>query len=293
MRALVGFIIAVVIPIEMTITSRFGRRKIRALCTDASFDNSADMDDRELRIPKADLGNGLERNDHLVSGDFRSRFEHISRYLVAGKGEWSEVVDIGCGTGYGVSLLSCKGVVIGIDVSPAAVKYARTKYPQCDYVIGDARATPLRSECVGAVTAYEVIEHMSDPEELLRECHRILVKGGLLYLSSPNPAHLANIVRRVFFGIPVPSKVDMGNIYHIREYTYKDMLSVISSNDYELVQSAGQTLPVDHILPRMRCGVRTVLHSIGLLEAYDWVLSVIGNRFPSLSWTVIYVLRRK
>jgi 2-polyprenyl-3-methyl-5-hydroxy-6-metoxy-1,4-benzoquinol methylase len=45
------------------------------------------------------------------------------------------------------------------------------------------------SECYyDVITLFEVIEHLKNPVPLLRECHRILKPGGLMFISTGNAA---------------------------------------------------------------------------------------------------------
>ncbi|MCB0378622.1 MAG: methyltransferase domain-containing protein [Bdellovibrionales bacterium] len=45
---------------------------------------------------------------------------------------------------------------------------------------------PLASESQDVITALEVIEHLENPRQLVRECFRLLKPGGYLLLSTPN-----------------------------------------------------------------------------------------------------------
>lgn len=278
----------------MTSLSWFGQKKIRELTKSCNLDGRVGPGQSpRLRIPNADQGIGLERDDQLVSGDFRSRYEHISRYSRVCEERWSSIADIGCGTGYGTQLLSEMGQVVGLDVSENAIGYAKATYSSGEYILGDASAAPFKDASFDAVTAFEVIEHLPEPEKLLEECHRILKRGGTLFLSSPNPAHIGNILRKVLLRIPIPPKVDMDNKYHLREFSYPESLSLISSHGFELEWSEGQTLPLDCFLPRSRPIISRVLKVRGLNDVLDWLLSEMGRNFPRLSWTVVYALRRR
>lgn len=52
-------------------------------------------------------------------------------------------------------------------------------------VVGDATALPFRDECFDAVSCLVVLEHISEPKELLRESYRVLRQGGVLLLVTP------------------------------------------------------------------------------------------------------------
>ncbi len=51
----------------------------------------------------------------------------------------------------------------------------------------DAQHLPLPLGCADAVIATAIIEHVPDPDQMTRECARILRPGGLLILTTPDP----------------------------------------------------------------------------------------------------------
>jgi SAM-dependent methyltransferase len=56
--------------------------------------------------------------------------------------------------------------------------------PNIDYV-GSAEAIPLPDASVDLVITQETLEHVADPARAMREIHRILRPGGVLYLQVP------------------------------------------------------------------------------------------------------------
>jgi SAM-dependent methyltransferase len=52
-------------------------------------------------------------------------------------------------------------------------------------VVGDVMRMPLRSEAVDIVICMDVLQHVEDAREALREIERVLIPGGLLILSFP------------------------------------------------------------------------------------------------------------
>ena len=99
------------------------------------------------------------------------------------------VLDVGCGGGRFLSLCQAKGwKAVGIEPSLDAAAHARRRGLD---VLGHAWPVPsIADESVDAVTFINVLDHLPDPFEALREAARVLKPEGLLYIRVPNaPLH--------------------------------------------------------------------------------------------------------
>lgn len=150
------------------------------------------------------------------AGDAEIAAEHAHRYLVArdfvaGR----SVVDVGCGAGYGAEILIGYGDYIGIDVSPESIVDATARYasPTARFLVSDASATGLPGGQYDVATCFEVVEHVEDPESVVREVARLLSPTGIALFSTPdkleynasrdqpNPFHPSEMTRDEFEGI--------------------------------------------------------------------------------------------
>lgn len=114
--------------------------------------------------------------------------EHLARYAFAAsmvKGR--DVLDMGCGTGYGSQFLSEAGArsVLGIDSSKEAVEYARAHYAGARFSVADA-ARFETDEKFDVAVAFEAIEHTRDHDGFVGSAKRALKEGGILVISTPN-----------------------------------------------------------------------------------------------------------
>jgi len=55
-----------------------------------------------------------------------------------------------------------------------------------NFVIGDAHALPFRKSSFHIVCASHIVEHLTNPEQCLLECHRILREKGEIFVWTPN-----------------------------------------------------------------------------------------------------------
>ena len=96
------------------------------------------------------------------------------------------LLEIGCGLGAFLSRARERGWrAQGIELSPWAAAQARLA-SQTPVVIAQAEALPFPSGAFDAVVSHHVFEHLADPIQGLRECHRICRSGGRLLLILPN-----------------------------------------------------------------------------------------------------------
>ncbi|QQS38617.1 methyltransferase domain-containing protein [Candidatus Woesebacteria bacterium] len=95
------------------------------------------------------------------------------------------VLDIGCGNGVSTSHIRGRRVV-GLELSKKQMIRAKEKFPNNDFVVGDARKLPFRSDTFDVVVAINILHHVADPECILDESYRVLKKGGILYTVDPN-----------------------------------------------------------------------------------------------------------
>jgi SAM-dependent methyltransferase len=100
-------------------------------------------------------------------------------------GEWA--LDVGCGTGEAMSTLGSLqvGAVAGTDLSRHVLGYVVEREPDKMVIESLATQLPFPDRCAGSVVSMCVIEHLDDDLGALREYHRCLRPGGVLYVSVP------------------------------------------------------------------------------------------------------------
>ncbi|APX69368.1 MULTISPECIES: class I SAM-dependent methyltransferase [unclassified Brucella] len=102
------------------------------------------------------------------------------------------VVDVACGLGYGSATLaacSLASKVIGIDLDDFAVDYASLTYANSRLEFRKASAAELNcipNQSVDFFCSFETLEHVDDPEAVLKEAARILKPSGRVMVSVPN-----------------------------------------------------------------------------------------------------------
>jgi SAM-dependent methyltransferase len=119
--------------------------------------------------------------------DIIKRFEsRLQAELPAKAGTQSDrlrILDVGCGTGANIEMLSKYGDAEGVDVSDDALEFCTRKGLKVQK--GLAETLPYADETFDLTTALDVIEHLDDDISGLKEMFRVTKKGGYSLIFVP------------------------------------------------------------------------------------------------------------
>jgi 2-polyprenyl-3-methyl-5-hydroxy-6-metoxy-1,4-benzoquinol methylase len=200
-----------------------------------------------------------------------SRFQIIMDFVeqVAAEKQQYRILDIGCAQGNYTLTLSKKYEVIGIDIRSDYIEYAlMKKEPSEDAIFLSASAEylPLKNNSFDLIVCSELIEHIADPEKMIREAKRLLKSNGSLIVSTPN----GNCIRFIFYrsfkdilGIP---------IYERKRILYTAYKHVFAFREREL-ESLLETCGLQIIMKKRLC-------SLALGQSLPWNRED-SNRTPS------------
>lgn len=146
------------------------------------------------------------------------------------------VAEVGCGEGYGTALLaSVAKHVVGVDYDALTAAHAAVAYPQARFVRGNLAALPIGSAAVDVLASLQVIEHVWDHPQFVRECHRVLRPGGWLLVTTPN---------RLTFS---PGLDEPVNPFHTKEFTADELVALLVRCGFAIESVLGL-----HAGPRLR-----------------------------------------
>jgi SAM-dependent methyltransferase len=121
---------------------------------------------------------------------FRARNQVIAevvKQIIGGLTPGYKVLEVGCGTGNVLRVLEdtcAKGSVTGMDLFPEGLRYARQR-TGCPLVVGDMMTPPFNDGRFGLIGLFDVLEHLSDDDKVLRHLAKMLAPGGSLLLTVP------------------------------------------------------------------------------------------------------------
>lgn len=117
--------------------------------------------------------------------NFRKRLNLITRYAQV---EERRVLDCGCGAGEYVLALNTLGAdAWGVEFDAVKVCQFKRSHPESDRVqVGDLERIAFADNSFDVALLNEVLEHVPDDRQALREVNRVLRPRGTLIVFSPN-----------------------------------------------------------------------------------------------------------
>ncbi len=150
---------------------------------------------------------------------------------------YGNVLDVGCGEGNYAVYLKKRGAafIAGVEIDSEAAAAARKKM---DFVYAGSaeEKLPFEQGQFDLIICADVLEHLIDPWEALRNLKKLLVPDGHLLVSMPNLRYapvLYNILIRGLFRYKISGVLDYT---HLRFFTLSTMKELIEESGFEIVK---------------------------------------------------------
>ncbi|MEO0747355.1 MAG: bifunctional 2-polyprenyl-6-hydroxyphenol methylase/3-demethylubiquinol 3-O-methyltransferase UbiG [Pseudomonadota bacterium] len=148
-----------------------------------------------------------QRNDLTIYDDVADqwwsddiKWVRTLKSMVPGRLKWFDrhidwagkrVLDLGCAGGFMAEALTEKGAIVtGIDPAAQAIDAARVHAAQAGreirYDVGVGEDLPYEDASFDAIVCVDVLEHVADLDQVLREVERVLVPGGRFLFDTIN-----------------------------------------------------------------------------------------------------------
>lgn len=192
-------------------------------------------------LPKGQLKDRLTKKlDHIYNPD-----KYIEKYandpmnwkpgtLTQARHDWilgclpETVIDLGCYEGSLVQRAKEQGLKAkGVELCKEAVKLCKKN--GLDVVQGDA-CTYTDKEKFDAVSACELIEHVPDPNKLIKNMLKLTSANGWCYVTTPNGPYDTEGTRKVW-------EDEKALIDHVRCYNKKKMEELLRGYEYQVIEN--------------------------------------------------------
>ena len=142
-------------------------------------------------------------------------------------------LDAGCGSGWLAASATERGLdAVGMDIAGNAISIAQRQYPGTRYLEHSLEEIPwpLEPASIDVVTSFEVIEHLLEPELLVKGMQEVLRPGGYAAITTPYHGRLKNVaISLINFDHHFNVVGD-----HIRFFSDKSLASLLQSHGFSV-----------------------------------------------------------
>jgi 2-polyprenyl-3-methyl-5-hydroxy-6-metoxy-1,4-benzoquinol methylase len=177
----------------------------------------------------------IEAWRRMVVPVFRRGADLIERSMSRGR-----LLDVGTGYGFFLALMQSRGwEVMGLEVSPTGAQYGRERWG-LSILSQPWEQTSFHEGEFDVVTAFYVVEHLSDPMAFLREVHRILRPGGMILMRYPHTTPIKDILSLMRI------KNDLYHLpFHLSDFSPRTMRRALEQTGFTKINTVigGFTVP--------------------------------------------------
>lgn len=116
----------------------------------------------------------------------------LDHYLDIKNGDGRKLLELGSSAGYFSRVFKNRGFdVVASDISSYIVKKARILQKDIEFLVVDVEKGINIKKSFDYIVAFEVVEHLKEPENAFKNIYKKLRKGGVLIISTPFPTKRA------------------------------------------------------------------------------------------------------
>jgi len=162
------------------------------------------------------------------------------------------VLDVGCGSGgVGPGLRRAGATrLTGIEVVPEQAALARAHY---DHVVA-APVEQALEQVEGpfdTILCLDVLEHLVDPEQVMRDLHAVAAPAARLQVSLPNARHVSLMKDLIFRGTFGYTEWGHRDATHLRWFTRRDIVDAMERSGWGVQRvshpNLGRSQPLDRL----------------------------------------------
>ena len=197
------------------------------------------------------------------------------------------VVDIGCGGGYFLNLISSYNVqLVGLEISDIEIDRARQNIAkdnisliQHDLSFG----LPFKNDSVDIIFNSSVLEHLENPEHMIREAYRVLKKSGKIIGRTPNKYSLMEIGSKILSESGLRRVLNKPDPGHISLFTEKYLSDCLTTSDFQIdyIDCSGLYIP----------GFR--LFNFRIFTSLFKMIDRFSDYTKRINWVILYCATKK
>jgi ubiquinone/menaquinone biosynthesis C-methylase UbiE len=246
-------------------------------------------------MPGLPAGLKARRRTHIESGAVRAKSSLDKIQHLAPLPSRDRYLEIGCGTGgFLVAAAHVFRTAVGLDVSLPRLVLAKKQLEEAGreaVLIGAcAEYLPFPERSFQLVVGSDVIEHVKDPIEVLRQAHRVLVPGGATFLATPNRWSLTPEPHVNVWGVGfLPRTWRDSYVKLVQNVPYRDidllnwleLRRLLRQTQFSRWQILLPALPSEHTarLPAWARAAVPLYHALKDFSATKWLVYLFGPLF--------------
>jgi 2-polyprenyl-3-methyl-5-hydroxy-6-metoxy-1,4-benzoquinol methylase len=177
------------------------------------------------------------QEEYTVQGPFLptlhlSKLAKLRKIFLKNIPKGAKVLDVSCGRSLFTEIdEEWTFQVFSFDIDRNLISQRSQVCPQNHWLVADALSIPFKNESFDVLFAGEIIEHLPDPVETLKEWRSMLKPDGLLIITTPNNQRLSNLID----GSTRPISPD-----HLRELSYAELKDdILPKAGFEIIDIKG------------------------------------------------------
>ncbi len=138
-----------------------------------------------------------------------------------------KMLDVGCGGGYFMSRFGNSWEKYATEFNPVAAENARKEF-SLDVRVGALPELGYQKDYFDVISMRGVIEHFQDPYSYLTESYKILKKGGMIAINTPNIGSYCAKIYKENFCLVAP-------LYHIYYFSTQTMTEMLKKAGFKIL----------------------------------------------------------